>query len=208
MSRRPEPGRCAEKGTPSADSLRRAIRARYTDVAADPRGHFSYPVGRRSARRLGYRPAWLESIPRDLVARFVGVGNPFPAARIRPGERVLDVGCGCGLDVFVAARLAGPRGSVVGVDLTPAMLARPRRAARRFPTASFLTARAEKLPFPDASFDLVLSNGVLNLCPDKDAAFRELRRVLRPGGRLVSADLLVTDDIPARTLASLDAWST
>ncbi|MBI2919750.1 MAG: methyltransferase domain-containing protein [Planctomycetes bacterium] len=188
-------------------SVSRAIVAKYRDVAARPCGHFKYPVGRRSALRLGYRPAWLAPIPRDVVARFVGVGNPFTLKRPARGSRVLDVGCGCGMDAFIAAQLAGPRGRVSGLDLTPEMLARARRAGKRFPGTEFLEGTVEALPFERASFDLVISNGVLNLAPDKDAAYREIRRVLRPGGVLAAADLLVVETLPPQTLASMDAWS-
>jgi ubiquinone/menaquinone biosynthesis C-methylase UbiE len=145
-----------------------------------------------------------------VTDRFVGVGNPFRVRIPCRGERVLDVGCGCGLDVFVAAARVGPEGLAVGVDLTFEMLAVPRAAGTR-PGACrvlFVQASAETLPFVDESFDQVISNGVLNLVPDKDAAFREISRVLRPGGTLAAADLVVVETLPQEVLADVDAWST
>jgi arsenite methyltransferase len=192
-----------------ARAIHETVRAKYRLFAAKPEGHFSYPTGRRGALAQGYDPAWLDAAPPEVVERFVGVGNPFEVRRPVPGDRVLDVGCGAGLDAFVAAGLVGPSGRVVGVELTQEMLDTPRAAlaARPMTQLAFEEADAAALPFPDASFDVVVSNGVLNLVPDKDAAFREIRRVLRPGGTLAAADLVVLDAIPAEQLASKDAWS-
>lgn len=193
-----------------AERLREAVREKYRRVAREPRGHFGYPVGRESALGLGYEEAWLDAIPEPVVEGFVGVGNPFRVRRPRRGERVLDLGCGSGLDAFVAALLVGARGGAVGVDLVPEMLEVAARGASGWEggNVEFVPADVERLPFEDESFDVVLSNGVLNLVPDKDAAFREARRVLRPSGAFVAADLLVMASIPAEVLASVDAWST
>jgi len=190
--------------------LRRAVREKYRDAAILPTGHFPYPVGRSSAEGLGYEAGWLGVIPPEIVDRFVGVGNPFTIARPRPGQRVLDVGCGCGFDVFVASLLVGPAGRAFGVDLTAEMVAHAGAAAAAWapPNLTFTTADVESLPFPDQAFDLVISNGALNLAPDKDRAFRELARVLRRGGRLATADLLVKETVPADVVGNLDAWST
>lgn len=179
--------------------LHAAVRRRYASVAHCAEGQFPYPVGRASALQLGYEADWLARVPEAVLARFVGVGNPFAVRRPQPGERVLDLGCGCGLDLGVARQLVGPQGRAVGVDLTPEMLALADAGVQ---------ARIEALPFADGAFDLALSNGVLNLVPDKAAAFAEIARVLRPGGALAAADLLVTDAIPDAVLASADAWST
>jgi len=192
---------------PMTTGLHRSIRRKYRRVAERAAGHFVYPVGRRSALRLGYRAGWLEGIPPGIVSRFVGVGNPFSIRRPARGGVVLDLGCGCGMDVLVAARLVGPRGAVAGIDLTPQMLVPARRAAARRPNVTFIEGNVETLPFETGTFDLAISNGVLNLAPDKDAAYREIRRVLRPGGILAVADLLVVETIPPETLAGMDAWS-
>ena len=191
------------------NELRSAVRDRYRAVARQPAGHFNYPIGRESALGLGYRPEWLAAISSEIVERFVGVGNPFSIRLPMQGDRVLDVGCGCGLDTFVAALLAGQAGRSTGLDLTAEMLGWPRKATAEMNlnNVEFQEGSAEKLPFEDAAFDLVISNGVLNLVPDKDAAFAEIRRVLRPGGALAAADLLVTESIPEAVLASKDAWT-
>ena len=190
--------------------LRRAVREKYRNTTTPPIGRFPYPVGRPSAIGLGYEPEWLDRIPDGVVDRFVGVGNPFTVARPGAGQRVLDVGCGCGLDVCVASLLVGPAGHAVGIDLTPEMAsyaagALPDRAP---PNIEFMTADVESLPFKGDTFDLVISNGALNLTPDKDRAFREIARVLRRGGRLATTDLLVREAVPAEVIANLDAWST
>jgi len=200
-----------EKDLPQrqARAIRRSVRKKYAAVSRKPGGHFPYPVGRRSALKLGYARPWIDAAPRPAVDRFVGVGNPFLLRRPRPGDRVLDAGCGAGMDAFVAAGLVGPAGRVVGIDLTAEMLAPARRAlAASGPgNLTFRRASVEKLPFPDRSFDLVVTNGVLNLVPDKDAAYGEIRRVLRPGGILAAADLLVVNAVPEEILSDMDAWS-
>jgi arsenite methyltransferase len=193
-----------------AEELRTAVKGRYRAVSRNPRGHFVYPVGRESLARLGYAPEWLDRVPPEVAKRFVGVGNPFSVRLAHKGERVLDVGCGCGLDTFVAASLVGPEGYAVGIDLTREMLDPPRAALTRstLKHLEFREGSVEALPFEDASFDVVISNGVLNLVPDKDAAYREIARVLRPGGDFVAADLVILETIPEHVLSSKDAWST
>jgi len=193
-----------------AEALREAVKKTYRAVAVQPAGRFPYPIGRDGATALGYEAAWLDAVPPEVVEAFVGVGNPFQVARPRPGEAVLDVGCGAGLDVFLAALLAGATGRAAGLDLTAEMLDRPRRslAARRFGNVEFTVGSAEAIPYADASFDLVISNGALNLVPDKDRAFREIRRVLRPGGVFAAADVLVEETVPEALLTAVDAWST
>jgi len=180
-------------------SIRQGIAERYRKVALSPQGLFKYPTGEQSALGLGYPPDLLRAIPTDVRDRFVGVGNPFALGPICPGEAVLDLGCGAGFDVFVAAQLVGPAGRVVGIDLSPEMLAMAEAELRepKFPQIEFQMAQVETLPFPDASFDVALSNGVLNLIPDKPQALREIFRVLRPGGRLQACDIgLVRDEMP------------
>jgi len=193
-----------------ATEIRSAVQSRYRRVAVSPEGCFAYATGKDGVLQLGYDPSWLASLPVDVVNRFVGVGNPFRIRKPKSGDRILDAGCGCGLDTFVASSLAGVQGRAVGIDLTGEMLAIPRAAAPFFAPGNveFLQGSIEGLPFENASFDLVISNGVLNLVPDKPAAFSEIARVLRPEGVLAAADLLVIESIPHEILTSTDAWST
>ena len=180
-------------------TIRQGITEKYRKVAVSPAGLFRYLTGEESARGLGYPPDLLEAIPLAVRERFVGVGNPFALGPICPGEAVLDLGCGAGFDAFIAAQLVGPAGRVVGIDLSPEMLTMAEAGLReaKSPQIEFQVAQVEVLPFPDASFDVALSNGVLNLIPDKAAALREIFRVLRPGGRLQACDIgLVGDRVP------------
>lgn len=187
--------------------IRESVRKKYRDVAREAQGQFAYPVGWASAVGLGYRREWLDKVPAEIVDRFVGIGNPFGVRCPKPGERVLDVGCGCGMDTLIAGLLVGETGSAVGIDLTPEMLD-PARRSGHAPHIRFEEASVDELPFEDGSFDVVISNGVLNLVPDKDAAFREIARVLRPGGSFIAADLVVIETVPPELLCSMDAWST
>jgi len=189
--------------------IRRSVKAAYRAFARTPRRGFPYPEGTAGAERFGYRAEWLAGVPGTVLRRFAGVGNPFAIRAPRPGEHVLDVGCGCGLDAFVASRMVGPEGRVVGLDLTAEMVRWAGAAAKAWPldNVTFRVGSAEKLPFEDAAFDEVISNGALNLVPDKDAAFAEIARVLRPGGVFAAADLLVVETVPDEVLADPDAWS-
>ena len=193
-----------------AAEIRAEIKSKYKAVSIWPEGHFPYPVGKESALRLGYDPKWIESVPTEVVDRFVGVGNPLSICMPRRGARVLDIGCGCGMDTFTAALLVGPEGHATGLDLTEEMLVHAQQAAFRsgHTNLEFRQGSVESLPFETADFDLVISNGVLNLVPDKAAAFSEIARVLRRGGIFATADLLVIETIPPEVLASKDAWST
>ncbi len=179
-------------------SIRQRIATKYRKVAASPEGLFKYPTGEASALGLGYPPALVERVPAAVRERFVGVGNPFALGPVRPGEAVLDLGCGAGFDVFIAAQLVGARGRVVGIDFSSEMLAiaEAGRAEARLRGVGFHVAAVESLPFLDGSFDIALSNGVLNLIPDKPAALREIFRVLRPGGRLQACDIGLSGDEP------------
>jgi arsenite methyltransferase len=180
------------------DEIRRGILNKYRQVAGSPAGAFRYPVGEQSALDLGYSAQLTGAVPVRNRARFVGVGNPFALGPIRPGAAVLDLGCGAGFDALVAALVVGPAGRVVGCDLSPDMLtvAREGREALRLPNIEFIQAYIEELPFASSSFDIALSNGVLNLVPDKPKAFREICRTLKSGGRLQACDMSLVGDTP------------
>lgn len=190
------------------DELRSAIRAEYTSVAEDPAQGFHFHTGRPLASQLGYEATWLDGIPEDSVASFAGTGCPFALGTLAPGERVVDVGCGAGIDSLIAARMVGPEGEVVGVDMTPAMLARARASAARagIMNARFHEGLAESLPVADGWADVVISNGVLNLFPDKLAGLREMARVLRPGGRLQIGDILVQKAVGEKGKRDINLW--
>ncbi len=177
---------------------RHGVLEKYRKVAVSPEGLFQYPTGQESALRLGYDPALVTSIPAKVRSRFVGVGNPFALGHIGSGEAMLDLGCGAGFDALVAAQFVGPEGRVVGVDLSSEMLAvaEAGRADAEFAHVEFFAADVEALPFSSASFDVVVSNGVLNLVSDKPAALREIFRVLRPGGRLQACDMGLVGEGP------------
>ena len=190
------------------DGLRDAIRTEYAHVAADPGHRFHFHTGRRLARMLAYDDAWLDGIPEDSIASFAGTGNPFSLGALRPGEHVVDVGCGAGIDSLIAARMVGPGGSVVGVDMTPAMLERARASAQRgaFSNVRFHEGFAESIPVADGWADVVISNGLLNLVPDKFAGLQEMARVLKPGGRLQIGDILVQKPVDDKAKRNIDLW--
>jgi SAM-dependent methyltransferase len=188
--------------------LRDAIRTEYGQVASDPGRGFHFHTGRRLARLLGYEDAWLDGVPEGTVAAFAGTGNPFALGAVQAGARVVDVGCGAGIDSLIAARMAGPSGAVVGVDMTPAMLDRARASAAEggFGNVRFHEGLAETLPVADGWADVVISNGVLNLFPDKLAGLREMARVLRPGGRLQVGDILVQKSVGDKAKRDINLW--
>lgn len=170
-----------------------AVRRMYTDVARMPDREFHFPTGRRACEILGYSAEQLDRLPPMAVESFAGVGYPFAADVIRPGDTVLDIGSGSGTDAFIAVGLVGPAGRVIGLDLTEAMREKLRANAESAGTANLevLAGNAEAIPLPDNSVDVITSNGVLNLVPDKPRAIQEMARVLRPGGRLQMADIVV-----------------
>ncbi len=192
------------------DLLRREVSSTYSRVATDPNGEFHFHRGPQyAAEFLGYDPAALAALPSEATASFAGVGNPHRIEPIRPGETVLDIGSGAGMDLLLAARQVGPEGKAIGVDMTEAMRERAQSAARAasLTNVEVRAGDAEALPVEDASIDVVTSNGVLNLVPDKEQAFSEIMRVLRPGGRLLLADIVVDSELSEEIRSDVDLWT-
>ncbi|MCI0698115.1 methyltransferase domain-containing protein [candidate division KSB1 bacterium] len=189
--------------------LRHAIQEEYATVALDPSRGFHFHTGRPLARMLGYADEWLQGIPEISIESFAGTGNPFSLGKLTPGEKIVDVGCGAGIDSLIAAKMVGPNGQVIGVDMTPAMLDKARSAAvdAGMGNVEFRHGYAESLPVPDGWADVVISNGVLNLMPDKSAALREMARVLKPTGRLQIGDILVQKPVPESAKRKIDLWT-
>jgi SAM-dependent methyltransferase len=192
-----------------AVALRDKVKDKYREVAANPRGDHHFHTGRFLARHLGYDEAVTASLPDAAVESFAGVANPFAMRRLQKGEHVVDVGSGAGFDSFAAAHYVGATGSVVGVDMTEEMLAKSRATARALALANveFREGLAERMPVKDGWADTVISNGVINLCPDKRAVFAEIHRVLRPGGWLQFADIANGNPVPASALTNVDLWT-
>jgi arsenite methyltransferase len=190
------------------DVLKNEIKKTYAAVSQEPEKDFIFPTGREWAEDLGY-PEEVSSVPSGSVESFAGVANPFTLGRLTAGERVLDLGCGAGTDSLVAAQMVGPDGRVTGIDMTPEMLAKARSSAALMgaENVEFVEAEAERLPFADGSFDVVISNGVIDLIPDKDAVFSELFRVLRPGGRIQIADVTIQNPVSEEGRRNIDLWT-
>jgi arsenite methyltransferase len=188
--------------------LKSEIKKTYASVSDEPEKEFIFPTGRAWAEDLDYPPE-LANVPESAVESFAGVANPWTMGRLAPGERVLDLGSGAGTDSLIAAQMVGPEGSVTGVDMTPQMLAKARAAAAEMGAVNveFVEAEAERLPFADAAFDVVISNGVIDLIPDKDAVFAELHRVLVPGGRLQIADVTIQNPVSEEGRRNIDLWT-
>ena len=188
--------------------LKNEIKKTYASVSEEPEREFIFPTGRAWAEDLGY-PEELANVPESAVESFAGVANPWTMGRLAAGERVLDLGSGAGTDSLVAAQMVGKAGRVTGIDMTPEMLAKARgaAAAMRVSNVEFVEAEAERLPFPDASFDVVISNGVIDLIPDKDAVFTELYRVLAPGGRMQIADVTIQNPVSEEGRRNIDLWT-
>lgn len=190
-------------------SILDAVQEMYEEVAAYPTKEFHFPTGRSSCLVLGYPEDELDALPKDAVEPFAGVGYPFLADVIEPGDTVLDVGSGSGVDALIAARKAGSGGRVYGVDMTPAMIDRAESNIReaKVDNIQLLEGHAEDLPLGDESVDVVTSNGVFNLVPDKETAFREVNRVLKPGGHIQIADIVLTEPVSAGTKADPELWA-
>ena len=191
------------------DTLRERVRGKYREVALDPGASFHFHTGRGLASRLGYEAGEVDALPDRAVESFAGVGNPFSLRRLAPGEKVVDVGSGGGFDSFIAASQVGPGGQVVGIDMTAEMLDKSRQTATALGLGhvQFRDGLAEAIPVEDTWADVVISNGVINLCADKQAVFAEIFRVLRPGGRLQFADIANGLPVPAGALRDIDLWT-
>ncbi len=189
--------------------LRDEIQKTYTEVSTDQEHEFIFPTGRAWARDLDYPEPELGRVPEATVASFAGVANPFALGELEPGETVLDLGCGAGTDLLIAAQMAGPNGRAVGIDMTGSMLVRAKESAREMGLANVELHEGliESLPLEDASVDVVISNGVIDLVPDKDAVFAEIFRVLRPGGRMQLADVTIQNPVSEEGRRNIDLWT-
>jgi arsenite methyltransferase len=191
------------------ETLRCQISDKYTEVAKTPEKGFHFHTGKPLALMLGYSEDVLQTLPVGTVESFAGTGNPFSMGELGRGEAVLDIGCGAGFDSLIAARQVGETGRVISVDMTPAMLDKAATGAQEagIVNIEFRVGFAEALPVDDASIDVVISNGVINLCPDKMAVMQDVYRVLKPGGRVQIADIVVHKELPQDAKDDIDLWS-
>jgi arsenite methyltransferase len=189
--------------------IKEGIRKKYAKVALTPEGAFRYPTGRAGLEGLKYDPQIINALPSEAINSYCGVGNPFTLGPIRKGETVLDVGCGGGVDTFVAATIVGPGGNAIGIDLISEMVIRARLnlAKTSLKNVSFQEASPEEMPFPDGSFDVVISNGAFNLVIEKAKALKEVFRVLKPRGRLMMADQILAGEFPDDKNARIEKWA-
>ena len=192
-----------------AAALREDVKSKYREVAIDPHGDYHFHTGRPLAQRLGYEDQLVDRMPDAAVESFAGVGNPFSLRELKPGERVVDVGSGGGFDCFVAAGKVGTSGQVIGIDMTEEMLTKSKGTARSMDMANvqFRDGLLEDVPVEDGWADVVISNGVINLCPDKQQVFSEIKRILRPGGYLQFADIANGQPVPEAAVANIDLWT-
>ena len=192
-----------------ASELEQKVKKMYSDVALNPKGDYHFEMGRGLAEKLGYEKNDLDSIPAAAIDSFAGVGYYFDLANLKEGEHVLDLGSGSGMDVFVAALKVGSAGYVSGADMTDEQLKKSEglRKENKFESVSFHKTYIEKLPFADAGFDVVISNGVINLCPDKEKVFAEVARVLKPNGRMVIADIVTEKQLPENVVCNSTLWA-
>jgi SAM-dependent methyltransferase len=195
--------------TIDTETLRQAIQAEYEVLAEEPEHGFHFHTGRPLTRMLGYAEEWLENVPETSIESFAGTGNPFSLGEIKPGEKVLDLGSGAGIDSLIASAMVGPTGQVIGVDMTVAMLNKARRSAQEAAVTNveFRKGYLEELPVESAWADVIISNGVFNLVPGKARALAEMYRALKPGGRLQLADILVEVPVPEAAKGIIDLWT-
>ena len=191
------------------EELRASIREEYSAVANEPERGFHFHTGRKLASILGYRNEWLDRLPSSAIESMAGTGNPFSLGELKSGEHVIDCGSGSGTDSLIAAQMVGPSGHVIGVDMTPEMLSKARRNAIEagILNIEFREGYLESLPVPDAWADVIISNGVLNLVPDKEAALLEMYRVLKPGGRIQIADIALQKPVPEGSKSDVTLWT-
>jgi len=184
------------------------INEKYAKVATSPEGQFKYPTGSKGLEALNYDKALTEKLPNEVASSYCGVGNPFSLGKINQGEQVLDIGCGAGVDTILAAIIVGPKGSVIGVDIVSEMIARAESNLQmmELDNVKFQKVSGENLPFSDDTFDVVTSNGVINLIPDKETAMSEIIRVLKPAGRLMVADQIAAGSVQKDIKARLANW--
>ncbi|MDH4231388.1 MAG: methyltransferase domain-containing protein [Nitrospirota bacterium] len=186
-----------------------AIRSKYAEVSVSAEGMFQYLVGKEGAKALGYDPAVIETAPAQFFESSCGVGNPFSLGMIKPGSTLLDFGCGAGFDIFVASKLIGENGRVFGIDLTEEMVQKARKNLTLAGVINFEVQKVDSdiIPYDDNFFDMVISNGVINLSPNKEVTFKEIYRVLKPDGKLQFADVMLENELPAKLAGSAEAWS-
>jgi arsenite methyltransferase len=191
------------------ERLRQAVQDEYAEVAHDPNNGFHFHTGRHLAGLLDYKDEWLEGVPEDNIASFAGVGKPFTFGALKPDERVVDIGSGAGLDSLIAGKMVGSAGHVVGVDMTAAMLDKARIGAAAMGAAhvEFREGFMEALPVEDGWADVVISNGVINLSPEKSSVWSEIFRVLKPGGRIQIADIVVGKPVPEAAKEDISLWT-
>jgi SAM-dependent methyltransferase len=191
------------------DVLRDEIQKTYTQVSEQQEKEFIFPTGRHWAESLGYPARELERVPEPSAESFAGVANHFKLGPMTEGETVIDLGCGAGTDLLIAAQMVGPSGRAIGIDITASMVERARQSATEMGLANVEVHQGpiERLPLPDASVDVVISNGVIDLVPDKDAVFGEIRRVLKPGGRVQIADVVIHHEVSDEAKRDIDLWT-
>ncbi len=208
-------GSCSTAANPAADlrrmtpeDIKQAVKEKYSEVASNPQAKFNFPVGRNFAESVGYSGELLDELPGSMWESFTGAGNPQPYIDIKPGERILDLGCGAGLDLYLYARATGSGGKVYGLDVSEEMIAKARRnmEALNVQNTELLCVAADSIPLPDGSVDLVAANGIYNLSPDKRAVMREVARVLRPGGRTIFAEIVLKAPLPEEIRRNITDW--